>query len=157
MPQSNTSLAKPAARRIPSSTRVRTVFTSSPATRADPDVPSRPSRPVSLPRSASAEDSKLKHHACRFRLLSSLSFSIYLCGRVTRKWILNLSNLEMSAFRRRFMSSNSSFSITLKGSASCTAGPQRMGLSKVFMGSLMSVGAVSSSNLFSRSTRQRSR
>jgi translation initiation factor 2 beta subunit (eIF-2beta)/eIF-5 len=58
--QSSTLLARPAARRIQSSTRVRTVSTSSPATRAVPDVPSLPSRPVSRPRSASAEDSKLK-------------------------------------------------------------------------------------------------
>lgn len=62
--QSSTLLARPAARRIPSSTRVRTVSTSSPATRAVPDVQSPPSRPVSRPKSASAEDSKLKRAIC---------------------------------------------------------------------------------------------
>ena len=62
--QSSTLLARPAARRTPSLTRVRTVSTSSPATRAVPDVQSPPSRPVSRPKSASAEDSKLKRAIC---------------------------------------------------------------------------------------------
>lgn len=52
-PQSSTSRARPASPPTPSSTRERTVCTSSPATTAVPDGPSPPSRLVSLPRSES--------------------------------------------------------------------------------------------------------
>lgn len=57
--QSNMSPARPAAAPTPSSTRERTVCTSSPATPADPVVPSPPSRPVSVAKSA-AESALVK-------------------------------------------------------------------------------------------------
>lgn len=60
--QSNTSRARPAARRIPSSTRERTGFTSSPATRAARVGQCRPSRPVSPPRS-------VRERRCRVKLV----------------------------------------------------------------------------------------
>lgn len=94
--QSSTLLARPAARQTQSSTRVRTVFTSSPATLAVPDVPSLPSRLVSQPRSASAEDSKLKRKktsrpSCLFPSFASFlskrfsSPTFYLTGSAMRK------------------------------------------------------------------------
>lgn len=54
--QLNTSPARPAAVPTPSSTRVRTVYTSSPATLAVLVVPSPPSRLVSVDRSAAERD-----------------------------------------------------------------------------------------------------
>lgn len=71
-PQLNTLPAKPAAVPTLSSTRVRTVCTSSPATRAVPVVPSRPSRPVSVDRSA-AESVRVKDVG---------GYSIFLCFAV---------------------------------------------------------------------------
>lgn len=64
--QWSTSLARPADRQIPSSTRERTACPLSPVTLADPAVPSPLSRPVSPPRSESASVSKHKLVAQHF-------------------------------------------------------------------------------------------
>lgn len=68
--QSNMSHARRAALRIPSSTRERTVFTSSPATRAARVVRSRPSRLVSRPRSE-------RERRCRAKLLPHCCYLLF--------------------------------------------------------------------------------
>jgi translation initiation factor 2 beta subunit (eIF-2beta)/eIF-5 len=58
--QWNMSPAKPVDPLIPNSTKEKTDYTSSPATHADPDEVSLPSRLVSLPKLASVADNKVK-------------------------------------------------------------------------------------------------
>ena len=60
MNQWNMLLARLAGPPIPNLIREKTDYTSSPATLVAPDDPSRQSRPVSLPRSAREEDSRVR-------------------------------------------------------------------------------------------------
>ena len=60
MNQWNMSPARPADPQTPNSTRERTDCTSSPATPVVPDDLSQQSRPVSLPKSAREEDSRVR-------------------------------------------------------------------------------------------------
>lgn len=100
--QSNTSPARPAAAPTPSSTRERTVCTSSPATLADLVVRSPPSRLVSVDRSAaeSALVKRLPHwfgilwrRECLVSLLSGVSLTRTLADENTAPALYLLSGL----------------------------------------------------------------
>lgn len=79
--QSNMSPARPAAALTPSSTRERTVCTSSPATPADLVVPSPPSRLVSVAKSA-AESAPVKLVQLAWRVVGGESFLAFLACHI---------------------------------------------------------------------------